>query len=219
MCLATNSIALSISIPLGAPSTLRISPPNGAVGLAGDAGGAKRGAVRDRRMTIGSSKEDGIVRRDFVQLSRPSGNSGGLQKVSIQPRPVIHFPGSVFATRSFTLARKSSRVFVPSRFNVISRSPIPKMWQCASVSPGTTVAPLRSIAPRLLAPVCFGVFARNRRRQCDRLLPRSLRLSVAPRFRCKCCRLERWCRLALARGPREAAQTSRNKIASGTHRA
>ena len=69
------------------------------------------------------------------------GNAGGFQNVSIQPRPVIHLPRGVRVTRSFTFARKSSSVSVPSRFKVSSRAPMPKMWQCESVRPGTTVLP------------------------------------------------------------------------------
>src|SRR5947208_1457757 len=62
-------------------------------------------------------------------LSRSArvGNWGGFQNVSIQPRPVIHLLRAVCTTRSLTFARKSSRVFVPSRFKVTSRSPIPKI--------------------------------------------------------------------------------------------
>ena len=73
------------------------------------------------------------------------GNFDGFQNVSIQPRPVIHLPIEVWATRAFTLFRKSPSVFVPSRFRRISRSPIPKMWQCESVNPGTSVCLRRSM--------------------------------------------------------------------------
>ena len=46
---------------------------------------------------------------------------------------------------------------MPSRLSRISRSPIPKMWQCESVSPGTTVSAAEIDHPRSVEFSCVRV--------------------------------------------------------------
>src|SRR5439155_268823 len=113
---STRSIALSSNIPVGSPLALsfRISPPNGfgvvlsilAILSAAEFAIAPWPSARVRKTGL---------RGAILSRSCRVGNWGGFQKVSIQPRPVIHWPRLVLVTRAFTLPKKSSSVFAPSR--------------------------------------------------------------------------------------------------------
>ena len=81
--------------------------------------------------------------------------TGGFQKVSIQPRPVIHLPGPASSASSLTLARNIRRA--GCRFSRFGGSAVGQLRRCDSASrsdPGTTVLPLRSIV-RVAGPEYF----------------------------------------------------------------
>ena len=118
MCSSDQSCALSSSIPVGFAGFLVLQ----------DFAAERSSACSLSILAIRSAALFAIAAWPSARV-RKTGLSGAIlsrscagrelrrfPEVSIQPRPVIHLPGSVFATRSFTFARKSSSVLVPSRF-------------------------------------------------------------------------------------------------------
>ena len=137
-------------MPVGAPLALsfRISPPNGL------AVSAVIPAMRSAALFATAAWPSARVRNTgfsgaIASRSAAVGNCGGFQKVSIHPRPVIHLPASRLRDALFHLREKLlARIRALPGSACISRSPMPKMWQCASVKPGKHGAAAQIDDPR-----------------------------------------------------------------------
>jgi hypothetical protein len=119
---ATSPCAASSNMPFGSP--LCLSFETFAAERIGrvlvDARELQRRTVRDRAVSVCAPENHGLLGATLSRSQRV-GNTRRLP-VRFDPAASGHpFAGFRLVTRAFTFARKSSRLVVPSRFNVISR--------------------------------------------------------------------------------------------------
>src|SRR5688500_3054732 len=103
-----------MSIPVTSPdASLEISPPHG-LGVVLSMLATRNAALL--AMEAWPSARTRITGLSGATLSRSArvGNTGGFQKVSIQPRPLTHSPLFFLATSVFTAERNASRLEIPS---------------------------------------------------------------------------------------------------------
>ena len=150
MTASTRRIAASFKMPVGSPldGSRKISPPQGS-GVAASIPAARRAALLARPIcrSLRLTNTGLLALSSSIHCLRGSGASG--QVSWSQPPPVTHSPGFAWRSRSAIRPTNSAGPLAPRRLTDCSEKPPAMKWVWASMNPGSTVFP-----PRSLTAVC-----------------------------------------------------------------
>ena len=149
----TRSVAVSTNTPVGRPPVRTMRPPSGCQSPARSRRTRRMAAVFAQPAWPSTrSSQTGRVGK-AASRSAAVGKSCSGQSFWSQPRPSSHAPAGRSAANACRRPMTSALLRVPTRSACISANPSPIRCACASIRPGTTVAPWASYSanPRAVA--------------------------------------------------------------------